>query len=80
MKINWTVRIRNKAFWLAIIPATLLLVQQIASVCGYTVELSGIEDIVGTALAILAMMGVINDPTTKGVSDSDRAMGYVDPK
>ena len=38
-KINWKVRIKNKAFWLALIPAVLLLIQVIASVFGYTLDL-----------------------------------------
>ena len=32
MKINWTVRLKNKTFWLALIPAVLLLVQAVAAV------------------------------------------------
>ena len=38
-KINWKVRVKNKAFWLALIPAVLLLIQVIASVFGYTLDL-----------------------------------------
>nr|DAQ38639.1 MAG TPA: holin [Caudoviricetes sp.] len=33
--INWVVRIKNKNFWLAFIPAVLLLVQTVAAVFGY---------------------------------------------
>ena len=35
MNINWIVRIKNKAFWLALIPAVLLLIQVIAAPFGY---------------------------------------------
>ena len=49
--INWKVRLASKAFWVAIIPALLLLVQAIAAVFGYTLALDGIEarllDLVG---------------------------------
>ena len=39
MKINWKIRVQNKAFWLAIIPAGLLLVQVTAAVFGYRLDL-----------------------------------------
>jgi phi LC3 family holin len=83
MKINWTVRIKNKAFWVAIIPALFLLVQQICGLFGVSVNLGGMSDqlidIVGTVFAVLAMLGIVTDPTTKGVSDSERAMTYNEP-
>ena len=40
--INWKVRIRNKNFWLALIPAVLLLVQVVAAVFGFTIDLGDI--------------------------------------
>ena len=42
--INWKVRIKNKLFWLAIIPAILLLVQTVASIFGFTVDFTGLGD------------------------------------
>ena len=52
MKINWIVRIKNKAFWLAIIPAVLLLIQAVADVIGYQLDFGDISDkliaVVGT--------------------------------
>lgn len=84
MKINWTVRIKNKAFWAALIPALLLLAQQVAAVFGVTLEVSGIQEqalgIVGTVFTLLALFGVVNDPTTAGASDSSQAMTYEAPK
>ena len=62
MKINWTVRLKNKAFWLALIPALLLVIQTVAALLGFTLDL-----------------GVVVDPTTEGVSDSQRAMCYTEP-
>lgn len=41
MSINWRVRLKNKTFWLSLIPAVLLLVQVIAAVFGYTLDLGG---------------------------------------
>ena len=36
--INWKVRLKNKNFWLSIIPAILLLIQSVAQVFGYTLD------------------------------------------
>lgn len=84
MNINWSVRFKNKTFWLALIPAVLLLVQQVAAVFGVTLEVSGIQEqalgLVGTVFTLLALFGVVNDPTTEGVSDSAQAMGYTQPR
>lgn len=80
MKINWTVRLNNKAFWVAIIPALLLLIQQICNLFGINLEVTGLSEqllgIVGTVFAILTLLGVVTDPTTEGISDSDKAMTY----
>lgn len=84
MSINWIVRIKNKRFWLAIIPAMLLLVQAVAAVFGFTLDLGTIGDklvnVVNTLFVVLAILGVVNDPTTAGGADSKQAMGYTEPK
>lgn len=84
MKINWTVRLKNKAFWVAIIPAILLLAQQICALFGVELNIAGLSDqliaIVGTAFAILALIGIVNDPTVETLSDSAQAMTYTKPK
>ncbi len=82
--INWTVRIKNKTFWLALIPAVLLLVQVVAAVFGYTMDLSPLGDklldVVNALFAVLAILGIVADPTTKGVGDSAQALTYDKPK
>lgn len=82
--INWTVRIKNKTFWLSLIPAVLLLVQVVAAVFGYTLDLDPLGDkllaVVNALFAVLAILGIITDPTTKGVSDSTQALTYDKPK
>lgn len=84
MKINWTVRLKNKAFWVAIVPAILLLVQQVCGMFGVKIEIAGLSDqllaIIGTVFAILALVGVVNDPTVASLSDSKEAMTYTEPK
>ena len=83
MSINWKVRIKNKMFWLAFIPALLLLIKAVAAVAGLQLETGTIQqqllDIVEALFSVLTILGVVVDPTTKGVSDSDRAQGYDEP-
>jgi phi LC3 family holin len=82
--INWKVRIKNKNFWLALIPAVLLLVQVVAAVFGYTIDMGEMSDkllaVVNAVFAVLAIIGIVTDPTTEGVSDSVQAMTYNEPK
>lgn len=82
--INWKVRIKNKAFWLSLIPALLLLVQAVAYVFGISLDLSEMGDkllaVVNALFAVLAILGVVTDPTTAGLSDSNLAMTYEEPK
>ena len=83
MNINWRVRIKNKAFWLALIPAVLLLVQVVAAVFGYTLDLGDLGnkllDVVNAIFAVATILGVVTDPTTQGIGDSDRALTYDKP-
>ena len=64
----------NKTFWLSLIPAVLLLVQVVASVFGFTLDLGELGnkllEVVNALFAVLAILGVVNDPTTAGVADS----------
>lgn len=82
--INWRVRIRNKAFWVAIIPAILVLIQVVAAVFGCTLDLGELGNkliaVVNSVFVVLSILGVVNDPTTSGLSDSKQAMTYELPK
>lgn len=84
MKINWIVRIKNKTFWLTAIPAVLLLVQVVADAFGFAIDLGDLGNkliaIVNALFAVLAILGIVTDPTTAGVSDSSLAMTYDKPK
>lgn len=84
MSINWKVRIKNKAFWVALIPALLLLIQQVCAVVGVQLDFNQLQaqlvDIVGTVFTMLAILGIVADPTTAGVGDSEQAMTYTEPK
>ena len=82
--INWKVRVRNRNFWLALIPAMLLLIQAVAAVFGVSVDLGDLGDkliaVVNAAFVVLAILGIVTDPTTSGLSDSTQAMTYDKPK
>jgi phi LC3 family holin len=84
MNINWTVRLKNKTFWLALIPAVLLLVQVVAAVFGFQIDLGDLGnkllEVVNALFAVLAILGIVTDPTTAGVKDSEQAMTYNEPK
>ena len=84
MSINWKVRFANKAFWVAFIPAMLLLVQVVAAVFGYTLDLGDLGnkmlDVVNAIFAVLTILGIVTDPTTAGMSDSQQALTYDTPK
>ena len=83
-RINWKVRVRNKQFWLGIIPATFLLIQAVAALFGYTIDLGEIQGklvvVVDAAFAFLVYLGISVDPTTYGIGDSGQALGYDEPR
>ena len=71
--INWRVRIKNRAFWLSLIPAALLLLQQALRLCGVDFDPGQLEGqltgLIGTVFSILALLGIVADPTTPGIRD-----------
>lgn len=84
MKVNWKVRIKNKTFWTTMIPAALLVIQAVAGVFGFSLDLGDIGNkllaVVNSVFAVLAILGIVVDPTTAGISDSTKAMTYNKPK
>jgi len=82
--INWKVRIKNKAFWLAIIPAVLVLIHAVLAVFGIDIDFSVLNErlvaVVEAVFVVLAIMGIVVDPTTAGIGDSSLAMTYQIPK
>lgn len=81
MKINWKVRLRNKT-WVASLLALVItfaydLLAMLEIVPAVTED--RLMSITQTALTLLAGLGVLIDPTTPGMGDSDRAMLYQEP-
>ncbi|QDW73101.1 phage holin [Lachnospiraceae bacterium KGMB03038] len=72
---DWSTRIKNKMFWLAIIPAVLLVIQTVAAVFGYTLDLGDLGnkllDVVNAVFSVLVIAGIVVDPSTPGVGDSN---------
>ena len=83
MKINWGVRFANEKFWLAFIPGALLVVSLILDLFGVKIDFGEIGNklvaIVKAVFALLTIMGIVNDPTTDGLTDSKRALTYQEP-
>ncbi len=89
MKINWLVRFKNPYFWIQIGIAILM---PILAYLGLSVEdlttwskvgqvlLEAICNPYVLGLVVVSVFNAIQDPTTKGLNDSDRAMTYTEPK
>lgn len=82
MKINWKLRFKNKTVLLSLFGVAITFVYQILSIIGIAVPISedNISQIVALFINILVAIGVIVDPTTEGISDSERAMSYNIPR
>lgn len=80
--INWKVRLKSGPFWMGIASAVIMAVFYILDLCGVTPEITGsqIVEVARLLLTIPAAIGIISDPTTKGVQDSRIAMTYDAPK
>ena len=73
--IKWKLRLQNKATLIALLGAIFLMSQQ------FGLEIpKNIQDGVNTFVYILVLIGVVNDPTTAGISDSKRALEYYEPR
>jgi len=80
--INWKARLKSGPFWMGVISAVVAAVFAIIPMCG--VELSVTADqvlnVATLVLMIPASIGIISDPTTKGLSDSQMALTYDKPR
>lgn len=82
--INWKTRIKNKNFWIALIPAILLLIQSVLTPFGYNWDFGVLNQqltaIINAVFGVLSILGIVTDPTTVGIGDSSQALGYDEPK
>ena len=81
MKINWKVRLRNKAWLMSVIALVITFVYDLLAMLDIVpaVTEDWLMSIVQTVLTLLTALGVVIDPTTQGMGDSDRAMLYQEP-
>ena len=82
MKINWKVRLKQPAFWIATIPVVISFVYSVLALLGVVPSITedSVQNLFIMAVSLLAQLGIVVDPTTKGVGDSDRAMNYEKPE
>ncbi|MCG7342500.1 phage holin [Staphylococcus auricularis] len=80
--MNWKLRFKNKPTLVAIVGACLLLVKQVTELFGLdlSAQLEQIADILGTLILLLVTVGIINDPTTEGVNDTELVKQYNKPR
>ena len=82
MKINWKLRFQNKTTLVAIIVQTVTLVYAVLAMAEVTPGIGEeqITNVLYILVELLCLLGIVVDPTTHGVGDSERAMGYMEPK
>ena len=81
MKVNWKVRFRNKLWLSSFVSAVLAITYTILDALGIFPEMSEarLSRLIEAVLLLLSLLGVVIDPTTAGVGDSNRACGYIEP-
>jgi len=82
MKVNWKLRFSNKVTLTAIVLVAIALIYQVLAIIGVAPQISESQlvQLAGMVINLLAVLGIITDPTTAGMSDSDQALGYDKPK
>lgn len=82
MHINWKLRLGNKVTLTAIIMASIALVYQLLGMASIVppVSESQLVETAGMVINLLVLLGIVTDPTTEGVSDSQKALTYDQPK
>lgn len=82
--INWKVRIKSKQFWLTLLPAIVFLIYIVLGWFDIEIDHHKISEelviFVEVLFVVLMILGIVVDPTTRGVHDSNRALNYEEPK
>ena len=79
--MNWKLRLQNKTTLIALIAAGVSLIYQVLAMADILPPVSEDEvmSLAGVAVNMLCLLGIVVDPTTKGITDSDRALSYIAP-
>lgn len=82
MKINWGLRLKNKTTLVSLTGAAVAFVYNVAAALGLAMPIgqADVLSAIGAAISVLAAFGIVVDPTTAGVSDSERALNYIEPE
>ena len=88
MKINWKVRFKNPVFWFNLAAAIFLPMlaclgfnwEDMTSQAVGNVLLQAVQSPVIVVSVLVSVWNLLNDPTTKGLSDSSQALTYTEPK
>lgn len=81
MGLNWKLRLQNKVTLLAILGDIVAIVFSVISLIqtkDFTYE--SVMHIISLVVEVLVLLGIVVDPTTKGMSDSKQALTYEEPK
>ena len=80
--MNFILRLKNKATLTAIVGAILLFIKQITEAFGVdlSAEIEQVSGLIGAIITFLVGIGVVTDPTTKGVKDSGITKTYAKPR
>lgn len=82
MGINWALRFKNKVTLTAIVVQVVAIVYAICGMAGITPAIgeNAILDVAYMVIELFCLLGIIVDPTTKGIADSTQAYNYEEPK
>lgn len=77
-KINWKLRLKNKATLIALCMIVITVSYQIMGWYGVVprVTQDAMQNVVELIVKALVLLGVVVDPTTEGPWDSTQALGY----
>ena len=79
MKINIEARLKNKVFLISMSVLLISIIYKVLSLFGIapSIDENAVLEVVSMVIDFLALLGVVVDPTTNGINDSERAMTYL---
>lgn len=86
MSINWQVRLRSPQFWTGLVGVVGSFAVGLLALFGVDASAEAgswqavATGVVSAVFGVLGAVGVVADPTTQGVGDSEQAMSYEVPK
>ena len=80
--INWKLRFKTKTPLLAMAGAVATFIYQMLALLGVTPKISQdmLVQLISLLINVLVALGIVVDPTTSGISDSEQALTYKEPK